>query len=431
MKEVGEVHFRVADKGLFLPIARRLARDARKVTYWTPGMERAFPSVRDCLGDGYDDIELVPSLFSNLNDVDCFVFPDVGFSEEQLHLELMGFPVWGARRGDTLELNRGKFLDTIKQLGLTMPKYEKITGLTALHRHLENVTDRWIKVSKFRGDWETFHWRSAEEDFNTLDYYAVRFGPFRELVHFYVFEPIDADIEDGCDSWCVGGQFPELVIHGMENKDKAFIGAFQRYGELPEELRHVNDAFALVLEEYGYRSFFSTEVRITKNNECFFIDPTCRAGSPPSQCMTEMIANYSEIIWHGAQGVLINPESAARFGVQAICKLPRETDSWNYVKPSSDIDRWLKTSFSLGHQGLLALPPMDNVTGCEDWLVGIGDTVSEAIRHLKHNAEHLPDGASCDCTSLIDLLREIETAEEKGMEFTEQKVPGPEVVIES
>lgn len=430
MKDVGDIHFRVCDKGLFLPVARRLARQARKVTYWTPGMERAFPSVRDCLGDGFDDIAIVESFLADLDDVDCFVFPDVGFSEEQLHLQAMGKPVWGARRGDSLELSRGKFLDILEELGLSLPKYEKIKGLTALHQHLEGVEDRWIKVSKFRGDWETFHWRSAAEDFNQLDYYAVRFGPFRELVNFYVFEPIDADIEDGCDSWCIDGQFPELVVHGMEAKDKAFVGTFQHYADLPEELRHVNDAFGKVLAGYGYRSFFSTEVRITEDNECFFIDPTCRAGSPPSQVMTEMIANYAEIIWHGANGVMINPESAAKFGVQAICKLPRETDSWNYIKPEGDTDRWLKSSFALGSDGMIALPPLDNVTGCEDWLVGIGDTLSEAIRHLKHNSEHLPEGACCDCHSLIDLLREIESAEEKGMEFTDQPVPGPEVVID-
>lgn len=386
--------------------------------------------VRDAIGDGFDDIVRVTSIFEDEDDVDCWVFPDVGFAYEQEHLARLGKPVWGARHGDSLELSRGKFLDTLKEIGLSVPPYEKVVGITALHKALEGIEDRWIKVSRFRGDWETFHWRSEEEDLNVLDYYATRFGPFREQINFYVFEPIDADIEDGCDSWNIDGDFPEVIIHGMESKDKAFIGTFQRYDDMPEQVRHVNDAIGPVLQEYGYRSFFSTEVRITKDNECFFIDPTCRAGSPPHQAMTEMIANYAEVIWYGANGILINPESAAKFGVQAICKFDRDPDCWTYAKLKGDMDRWIKSSAALGHEGMLALPPSGRVTGCEDWLVGIGDTLEEAIKHLKHNSEHLPDGASCDCNSLIDILREIEEAEDKGMEFTDQPVPGPEIVIE-
>lgn len=431
MKEPHEVHFRVCDKGLFLPVARRLSRDARKVSYWTPNLERSFPSVQQAIGDGFGDIELAESFLSDLEDVDCFVFPDIGFADYQEHLVSLGKPVWGSRRGDSLELSRGKFLKTLEKLGLTVPPYEKVTGITNLAIFLEDKKDRWIKVSKFRGDWETFHWRSGEEDGNVLDYYAMRFGPFREQISFYVFEPIDAEIEDGCDSWCVDGVFPEVVVHGMEAKDKAFIGTFQRYDDLPEEVRHINDAFGKVLDPYGYRNFFSSEVRITKDNECFFIDPTCRAGSPPSQVMTEMIANYAEVIWHGANGVLLNPESAARFGVQALCKTNRDKECWTYLKLKGDMDRWLKSSDALGHEGMIALPPGDNATGCEDWLTGIGDTLAEAIKHLQHNVKQLPDGCSCDCLSLAEILQEIESAEEAGMEFTDQPVPAPETLLDS
>lgn len=386
--------------------------------------------VRDAIGDGFSDITRVTSIFEDEDDVDCWVFPDVGFSCEQEHLIRLGKQVWGARCGDALELSRGKFLDTLKEIGLSVPPYEKVTGITDLHKALKGVKDRWIKVSRFRGDWETFHWRSEAEDENVLDYYATRFGPFREQINFYVFDPIDADIEDGCDSWCIDGEFPEVIVHGMEAKDKAFVGTFQRYDDLPEQVRHVTDAFAPVLAEHGYRSFFSCEVRITDDDECFFIDPTCRAGSPPHQAMTEMIANYAEVIWYGANGILINPESAAKFGVQALCKLDRDPDCWTYLNLPGETDRWLKSAHALGSGDMLALPPSSKITGCEDWLVGVGDTLEEAIKHLKHNAEELPDGASCDCNSLIDLLREIEQAEEKGMEFTDQPVPGPEVVID-
>jgi hypothetical protein len=79
MKSASEVHFRIIDKGLFLPIARRLEQDEAKVSYWSPH-ERAFPTVKDFIGDGFPDIERVESPWQNVDSVDCFVFPDIRFS---------------------------------------------------------------------------------------------------------------------------------------------------------------------------------------------------------------------------------------------------------------------------------------------------------------------------------------------------------------
>lgn len=426
--KMSDLHFRVVDKGLFLPVARRLARDAR-VSYWTP-CERDFPTVQDHLGDGFPDIERVGCYLDDLNSVDCFVFPDCGFANLQLELA-RAFPVWGSMDACDLELSRGLFLKTLAEVGLPVPEHEVVKGLSNLKAYLKDKTDRYIKVSGIRGDWETFHWRSWKEDENDLDYKCVRLGPFRELVTFYVFTPIDADIEDGCDSWCVDGQFPDLIIHGVEAKDKAFVGTFQKFDDLPEELRKVGEAFGPVLADYGYQGCFSTEVRITPEGESYFIDPTCRFGSPPAQIMTEMIGNFTEVIWGGANGELVEPKPAAKFGVQALCKFKRDPETWTYVKVDDELDRWLKSTHCMFHDNMLCLPPGPYVTGCEDWLIGIGDTMEEAIKHLKHNIELLPDGAGCDATQLCELLSDIQEAEEKGMEFTDQPVPEPEVVIDS
>lgn len=428
MKKISELHFRVCDKGLFLPVSRRLAREAGKVTYWTPA-EKSFPTVHDLIGSGFPDLERVECWLEDIEDVDCFVFPDVGMAGVQWAVRAMGIPVWGAFSGDELELSRGKFLETLGAVGLPVPKYEKIKGITALREHLADQEDRWVKISQYRGDLETFHWRGAEADANALDRLAAELGPFRDQISFYVFAPIEADIEDGCDTWCIDGVFPEVVIHGMEAKDKAYLGTFQRYADLPEEVRKVNDAFVPVLEKYGYRSFFSTEIRITPEGESYFIDPTCRAGSPPSQAMTEMIGNYAEMIWRGAQGECVSPEPAAKFAVQALCDFKREPDSWTYVKLNDELDRWVKSSNALHNGEVLCLPPNPTDNPCQDWLVGIGDTIAEAISHLKHNAKLLPDGASCEFNSLAELLREVEAAESQGMEFTPQSVPAPETVV--
>jgi hypothetical protein len=429
VKSIADLHFRVCDHGLFLPVARRLAREARRVSYWTPS-EKAFATVRDRIGDGFPDIERVNCYLEDLDSVDCFVFPDIGFSEIQLDLEARGIPVWGARAGDELERNRGKFLDELERVGLPVPKHERIKGISALRAYLADKKDLWIKIDEYRGDWETFHWRSYEEDDNALDAYATYFGPFREEIIFYVFDPIDGN-EDGCDTWSVDGQFPDFVIHGMESKDKAYIGTFQRFADLPEELRRVNEAFAEILRSYGYKSFFSIEVRIPEQGESKFNDATCRAGSPPSQAMTEMIANYAEIVWEGAHGRMVNPRDAAKFGVQAIVSADRGPDYWTTVKADDELDRWLKCGTCLRRRGHLWFPPNKDSTSQDvGWLVGVGDTMAEAIKHLKHNAGLLPAGAKCEFDSLAELIGEITRAEEEGREFTDQPVPEPTIILE-
>lgn len=423
----------VIDNGLFLPIARRMARDFGRVLYYSP-CERSFPSVAQCLiGDGFPDIERITTPWDHKNEVDLFVFPDVGFGALQVELIEQGKLVWGSRKADELELSRGKFLETLMNTALPVPKYRMIRGLTALCDYLKGEEDKYVKISRFRGDMETLHYRSWAEDESTLDAIAVKLGPLKEQMPFYVFEPINTKIEDGVDSYCIDGQWPSLCVHGMEAKDKAFLGAIQKFSDLPEEVRVVNDEFGPVLAEYGYRGFFSSEVRITKEGESFFIDPTCRAGSPPSQSMTELFDNFSQIVWEGAAGNLADPIPAAQFAVQGLLSVSGDVRAWRTLTVDSYMDQWVKCGNCMRVEDRLCFPPDPMNAGSQDvgWLVGIGDTMEEAIKHLQHNTKQLPDGATCEYSALADLLKEVQEAEDKGMEFSDQEPPTPEIVVES
>lgn len=427
MKSTSDVTAVVVDHGIFLPIARRLARDFRKVYYFTPG-EKAFPTVRDCIGDGFDDIERVDDIWKVKAEADLYVFPDVGFAGEQRELMSQGKPVWGAVDADSLEMMRGKFLNALITTDLPVPGYQKIVGLSALRDHLRDKQDKYIKLSRFRGDWETMHWRDWARDELELDQRAVKLGPWKDVVPFYVFDSIPTENEDGCDTWCIDGRYPSLVIHGMEAKDKAYLAAFQRFDDLPEEVRKVNDAFGPILAGYGYRSFFSTEVRITDDGQSYFIDPTCRAPSPPSQIMCEMIGNLGEVVWRGAQGELVEPDVAAKFGVQAIVNVAHGSD-WCALPLPDELDRWFKAGTCARIDGRLCFPPdKDSPSLDVGWLIGIGDQPEEAIKHLEHNIKLLPEGATCEYRYLADLLKQVAAAEDKGMEFSDTEMPGPEVV---
>jgi hypothetical protein len=96
------------------------------------------------------------------------------------------------------------------------------------------------------------------------------------------------------------------------------------------------------------------------------------------------------------------------------------------LKLYDELDRWVKCPNAVFVDGSLWFPPDPEAEGKDiGWLVGIGDKIGEAIRHLEHNAKLLPDGATCEFTALAGLIKEIEKAEASGMEFTDQPVPAP------
>lgn len=786
MKEISDLVACVSDRSkIFLPVALKLAEQYKKV-YWTS------PSNRDTvkegtIGDGFDNIERVDSVWDVKKDCDLFAFMDIGLSGEQLELESQGFPVWGSRKGDSLEINRGKFLSTIKSLGLDVPKYVQLRGLTSLREHLKSKNDKWVKVdSKWRGDCETFHWRDWDQDETTLDIIAVKLGPVKDLMMFYVFDTIETDIEDGIDTFCIDGRLPAMCAHGMELKNcydsktevltdtgwklfmdldgsesvltlnisnsryykveyqkptdyirdvytgkmlslesdnysllvtpnhnllmqvntqgtnrakvtwkgtdgvfrtfrqgtrnrklvrasdidfskwqsmpwptsgyfsgagklrprfvfggirvntrqfarflglylsegwtngkrivvaqkkyclevesvlkdcsfrysksnnrgctnyaisnrplasylfqfgkssdkhvprwlkmadwrvideflhwycvgdgsflwcekqtrgkrttrvsrrystisrqmaddiqelmakrgrqsiiaetaangkpkfvitervvqhknyvlpqhskwvdysgeifcvtvpnhiilvrrngkplwcgnSAYLGTMAKLSDIPEEVRRAAEAFAPVLGEFGYRGFFSTEVRIA-GDKSYFTDPTLRAGSPPSQVLTELFANLGEIIWAGANGECIDPEPAAKFGAQVLLKAGGSRDAWSVVSIPDKIKQWVKCGGSCQVDGRIGIPP-DEANGSDiGWLVAIGDTITGLIETLQEHAKALPDGITCDLTSLAELIEEIHEAEAQGMEFTDQRVPEPAIVTET
>ena len=356
MKDIRDLVVTVCDHGLFIPIAQRIARDVKKVNYWSP-WDVAFPSIRTGLiGEGFLDINRVSSIWSVAEDTDLFVFPDIGFAGLQNELVGKGKPVWGSRYADSLETNRGRFLKTIQEIGLDVPGYHSCEGLSELSEYLRDKEDKWVKISKWRGDIETMHWRDWGHDEITLDMLAYKLGPAKELLTFFVLDPIETDVEDGYDGYCIDGQFPSICLHGMEAKDKAYLGTMAKYDEIPEQLLAVNKVFGPVLATEGYRSFMSTEVRIA-GDDFFFIDPTLRAGSPPSQVMAELFGNYTEILWRGAQGECIDPEPTDLFGVQAILCVKGDKTAWRAFEPPEEIKDFIKCGNCTMIDGKLCFPP--------------------------------------------------------------------------
>ena len=419
----------VFDHGLGISIARRLAKKFKRVLYHSH-WEDGFPTInKGIIGDGFEDIERCEDVFSVINEVDTWVFPDILHSGFQEHLVSLGKSVWGSRRADSLELYRQKFHKVLGEVGLDVPTFKAFQGLTAAREHLRTSEDKYLKISKWRGSMETRHWRSWDLDEGLLDVLAVRFGPAKELITFLVFDSIDTPLEIGSDTYCVDGRWPSLMLHGIEKKDASYLSAVTKIEDMPEPLLRVLEAFSPVLAKYQMRNQWSTEVRVLEDKS-YFTDPTPRLGLPSTSSQLEAWGNFPEIVHAGANGELIEPEPEGMFTVEVIVNLKSEKGQWGIMEVPPQLGQWFKPANCGCIDGRLVFPcEPDSKLDSVGWLVAIGDTPTEAIEKLKEYVGLLPDGASADIANLADAIKTADDEAEADIEFTDKPMPEPAEVL--
>ena len=431
MKPISEVTCCVVDNGLFLPVARRLAQDVKKVYYWTIS-DPTYPQFADFVpGFGFPELEIPTHLLDIEKELDLVVFTHIGFRPYQEHFKAMGVPTWGGGGSEILEVNKRRFLEELRECGLEVPEHVEIEGGKALLEYARKVENVWIKVSKWRKTWETFHWLDWQRSHVELELRLMHFGAFVKHIVFYVFNHIETDIEDGADADFVDGRWPKVVNHGLEKKDLAYLITFCDFKDLPEPVLEVHTKFGPVLEKYGHRGPFSSEIRV-KDKVPIFTDPTPRYGSPPSQIQTALVKNFSERIWLGANGECVDPEPAWEFGIQVLVNADAPPRPGYITVPiSEELDPWLKVSVCGFEDGAAQFPPWDEDHAGEiGWLLGVGDTIEDAMDNLREHQALLPDGLECNFSALADLLKEARDATDQGMPFTEDDIPDPSSILD-
>lgn len=429
MKEASQVTACVIDHGLYLPLAFRLAKQYKRVLYWTPA-ERDFPTVPDCvIGDGYAEIERCQDFWPVKKEIDLFVFPDGQHGGLQLELESQGFAVWGSRRGDRIEMNRETFHRLLGEAGLEVPPMEVVVGLSTLRRHLRDKTDKYLKVSKYRGSFETFHWRDWTMDSGALDVWAVHFGPAGELVRFLVCDEIPTDLEIGGDTYCVNGDFPSKMVHGLEAKDKGYLGVATDTPEMPEQIRAAMEAFGPILGREGYRNLFSMEIRV-QGDHFFFTDPCCRFPNPGFNSQMRLYTNFPEIVWGGANGELVEPEIADDYSVECGLTAKTEKGTWHVLDLDPEVREHASLRGNCQIDGHICIPPHESHGDEIGYLCVTGASLSDCIDKMKALVEKLPDGVSANTTALFDLLNEAMLAEEQGVLVSDDPLPEPATVLE-
>ena len=319
MKDLSDVVAMVVDHGSSVNFARMLGRAYRKVYYYTPNLDEYPEMKQSCVGLGYPEIEVVHDFYhDNYDDVDLLCYPDVGFGREQVRHEAEGKIIWGSKMGERLEQDRIFAKELFKKLGFAVGPYEVVTGIPDLRKYLKEHKDQWVKISKWRGDFESFfspNYKTVELDIDEREH---NLGELKHITEFIVEDDLPDMVEVGSDTYFAGGRYPETAMAGIEIKDKMYAGLMKPTADLAEQIRGLNEALIPFFTESNYCCKFSTEIRIDKKGLAYPLDMTCRHPSPPGDIQDGLWSNMADIVWQGANGVCVDPKARAKYGVQII-----------------------------------------------------------------------------------------------------------------
>jgi hypothetical protein len=399
----------IIDHGMYNMVADKLSEYFGKTYYHTP-WEQSFPCSNDTLvGRGFPNYERIDDFFDKMDEIDLFVFTDIFHSGLQTYLRSIGKRVWGSGPGDVMEIDRWGFIQEMQKLGLSVPWTERIIGITELRKYLKTVDDKFVKVqSFFRGDVESFHHVNYDITEALLDKMEFEVGPRKNLIEFIVQDPVKAVVETGYDGYTILGEFPDKCMFGIEIKDKAYIGEVRDYDKIPAQVKEINEILKPLFKKYGYCGFFSSEIRITESGEAFLIDMTCRSPYPPISTMLEVYSNIADIIWNGADGVLVQPEFNAKFGAEVIGKCEFARTNFVQLFYAEDEQQWIKQPHSCMIDEKVYTVPYRYDLEIVASVVAIADDIETMLDVLNKRCDSIKgNGLNLDCSVLKEAVEQI------------------------
>jgi hypothetical protein len=377
----------VIDNGLFCEIAKTLSKSFKRTLYYCR-WESAFPkSNQYVIGQGIEGIERVHNIFEHFDEVDCFVFPDIYDGQLQLHLESMGKLVFGGRMGEEMELFRHAMKEHMKKLDLYVTNYEIVTGVDNLIDYLKEHPNVWVKQNVTRGDFETFYSKNYLLIEPVIEQLSHNLGAIRHTKEFIVEDAYDDAVETGMDCYCIDGQFPSRTLAGIEVKDAGYVGRMVNYDKLPECITDFNDKMSGTLKDFGYKGFFSTEIRVSKKMPPYMVDFCARAGSPPNEAYQLLYLNLAEIIWYGAKGIIIDPVTEHKYVVECLMHSSWSDENWQAVTFPKKYRDNIKLRNACVVNGRYYCAPQSSGLVEMGAIVASGDTLKEAIDKVHEIAE--------------------------------------------
>lgn len=378
--------------GIFVEMARRLAKDFGRVLYCNDWVG-SYPTSRGLVvGDGDPDFERIVDPWAHADEIDLWVFPDVYNAGLHTYLRSQGKRIWGCGgMGSMLELDRVATKKMMAKGGQPVGDYKEIKGLTSLRKHLKANKDQFVKLGGTngeRGDMETLHAPNYEHAEPVLDEIEHRLGARAHVMEFVVEAAIDPAIETGWDGVAVDGKFWSKTMSGIEKKDQAYCCRVIDRQQVPPQVLAVNAAVAPYMRKHEYRGFWSTEVRVTPDGKGYLIDGTARCGSPPNELMQIMCANLADVMWYGAEGILIEPDFGDnRWGAEVLLHSTWADANYAHIRFPAKYRDNIKLRHYTVIDGDVYISPQSTGMPEIGAVVAAGRTAKEAIDQAKAIAE--------------------------------------------
>ena len=316
MTDLSKLKCLVIDRGSNISFAQKLGESMGEVYYCLIDSDPYPESSKSKISTGLPEIERIRQPHTYIKKVDLVCFPDVGDCEWQDVLRKEGVPVFGSGMSGEVELDKVFFLEQVEKAGLPAPLTYRAEGIQEMVEYLKGKTDKYLKTSRFRGDFETEHYTDMDNLKPFINDLRHRLGSASDEVEILIQNPVKSEVEIGWDGFCVDGEYNEPCLCGYEAKDAAYVGKI--FKQAPKLLKLVNERMAPIHKKLGCRGHFSTEIRITSGGKAYFLDPTERVPSPPGELMQEQITNYAQCVVDCGNGIVPKIQWKDEFGAQIV-----------------------------------------------------------------------------------------------------------------
>jgi hypothetical protein len=203
--------------------------------------------------------------------------------------------IFGCGMAFKLEQERWSLKKVLKSIDIKFAQSERIIGVDALRDYFINNKDKFVKISTFRGDTESFYAKDGKSIDLKLDEISAQRGPFKNNMEFIVEDTIDSDVEIGADLIFNGNDYLKPYLYGYEICKGFYLGRISE--ELPYLLKDVMDKLKPVLRKLDYRSCISTEIKCVDKKTSYFLDITCRLPNPLCALYNEYIKNWRDVVY--------------------------------------------------------------------------------------------------------------------------------------
>ncbi len=408
----------IYDFGNHSEMASKLGEKFGEVMYYVQ-KHNVFPKMeKDIVGVGLPNLTVVDSFWDNVDSADAILFPTTMSGDMVEYLRSKKYPVMGNGTLQSMELDRAWMRKAQKKLGLLVQQTKVIQGIDNLRSYLKNENDKYVKISKYRGNGETFHHISSENSKFILDKMEYELGGMKNMMEFIVEDPIgsEGDVEVGIDGILVNGKLLSPLMYGYVTEDYFSAVKASEYNDLPHPLKDVSDKLEPLFKNFKTTSFFGNEIRMIDKDKWYLTDPCVRIGYPSSDVFSqEMIENLAEVIYGASHGVEVKPKFKYKYGAMVAIDAGETTDRWIHIDIPEKYKQFVKVfrGMKTDHGYEVSAKPQFLFE-----VIGFGNTLDEAIADVKKHSEGIKGNCfDINFNGFKDLKDEIAKGEKLGIQF--------------